>query len=167
MSAGADGIKGALYAVVRAALSRVDYFALYRAKVVRQSGDKRKVDVVPEDNRLPGMAEVPLKLGLPGAKVTIAPGAWVLLGWDGGDPSKPHALVFEGGETVLALELKAATVTIEATSVTVDALNTNLGGANLVPVMNGVVTGEDIDTVTSMPNWMTGKGSALVMAKKA
>jgi len=58
-------------ALVRAAVPTIDYFALYRAKVVSQAG--QTLDVVPEDPRLPSMGQVPIKLGVPGGEVQVSP----------------------------------------------------------------------------------------------
>lgn len=80
-------------AIVRAAFPTFDYRALYRAKVISQSSDKKKVDVKPLDSDFPG---VTAELALFGAKVTVdvAANTHCLLTWDGGDPRKPIALLF-------------------------------------------------------------------------
>ncbi len=103
----ADRMKESIFALVRAALPTVDYFALYRARVVQQSADLATLELQPDDPRLPGMSEVPIKLGLPAAKVKISPGAFVLVGWEGGNPQRTHALVWETGATALQLTLEA------------------------------------------------------------
>jgi hypothetical protein len=99
-----------LVASVRGALPQIDYLTTYRAKVVAQSADGKTLDLQPDDARLPGMQQVPLRLGLPGVIALLAPGAFVEVGWDGGDPSQPHAKLFEGGETVTKLVVKATMV---------------------------------------------------------
>jgi hypothetical protein len=89
-----DRLKGALGAVVKGFLLRVDYYALYPAKVISQ-GASGALDVQPEDTRLPPMSSVPLRLGLPGCKATVQPGARVLVGFEGGDPRRPVATVWD------------------------------------------------------------------------
>lgn len=99
------GIKASVGSLVAQATAHIDYFALYVAEVVSQSADGSTVDVQPNDRRLPGMSKVPLRFGLPGIVAKFAPGAYVLVGWDGGDPSKPYAGLWGGGETVTQLQL--------------------------------------------------------------
>lgn len=103
-----DRLRDAFRRAVRSALSSVDYYALYRARVVSQSG--QKVDLTPDDKRLPGLQNVRLRHGVPGLEVTVIPGCYVLLGWDNGDPSAPFASLWDGGESVTKLVLKATTV---------------------------------------------------------
>lgn len=85
-----------LRAIVRSMLTRratmtgVDLLGMYRAKVVAQSSDMLSLDVQPDDTRIPGMSGIPLRL-TPGLRCKVAAGKFVLVGWDGGDPSKPYA----------------------------------------------------------------------------
>lgn len=115
-----DSLKGAILALVRAAMPTVDYFALYRARVVSQSSDRATLELAPEDPRLPGMSKVPVKAGIPGATWTVTAGAYVLVGWEGGDPQRPHAIVWEGGASVPMLTLVATKVEIGAANVSMD-----------------------------------------------
>lgn len=91
----ADRIRGALGRLLHSLFSRIDYLALYPARVVSQSG--QAVDLRPDDSRLPALEAVPLNLGLPGVEVDVEPGARVLLGFAGGDPAKPRATLWESG----------------------------------------------------------------------
>lgn len=87
--------------LVQGLIPGVDYLAWYRARVVAQaleSSGKMTVDVVPDDHRIPPMARVSLKLGLPATEVKISPGAFVLVGWENGDPARPQAALWDGGE---------------------------------------------------------------------
>lgn len=99
-----DRIKDGLERFVRSSLPRVDYLAFYRAKVVSQSADKKKLDVKPDDARIPGTT-AELMLGIPAAKVSVNPGAFVLLGWKGGDPRLPIALLWEDGASITGFEI--------------------------------------------------------------
>lgn len=95
----------------------VDMLALYRAKLVAQSADLSTVDLQPDDARIPGVGKVPLTLGLPGCTVQVAQGAYMLLGWRGGDPAQPYAVpCWESGASVTKLVLAGTTVHIGAES---------------------------------------------------
>jgi hypothetical protein len=68
------------------------YFGTYPAKVVKQSGDLSLVDVIPlVTETLPPMSNVPIRIGVPGVRISVEPGAFVMVGWDGGDPAKAYA----------------------------------------------------------------------------
>jgi hypothetical protein len=108
---GSDRVKGALAAWVRSLFSRLDYLARYPAKVVAQNMATGALELVPDDKRLPGMSAVPIRYGVPGMKATVAPGARVLVGFAGGDPSKPEAELWESA-SVLKLEVSATLVTL-------------------------------------------------------
>ncbi len=71
---------------------KIDYSRLYRARVSLQNSDG-SLQLVPDDEKVKGggLDKVPLRHGLPGLKVLLKPGARVMLGWDGGDPSDPFA----------------------------------------------------------------------------
>ena len=102
MTTVADRIAEPLTRIVKGAVPGVDYLGWYRARVVKEalSATTRKmtVDVVPDDARIPPLSAITLKLGLPGAEVQISPGAYVLVGWENGDPAKPQAALWDGGE---------------------------------------------------------------------
>jgi hypothetical protein len=89
-----DRLKEALAAFVRSVTSRLDYLALYPCKVLSQNGDGT-LELKPDDDRLPGLSKIPVKLGLPGVEVKVTSGAKVLLGFEQGDPQKPVATLWE------------------------------------------------------------------------
>lgn len=104
MTAGFAGLYGRLAG--HHVAGPVDYCAMYRAKVAAQSSDFRFVDLTPDNPKIPGVGNVPFKLGLPCATAQIQAGAYVLLGWEGGDPSKPYAVpAWEGGESIVKMVL--------------------------------------------------------------
>lgn len=129
------GIAAAIGALVDNAVAHVDLFALYEAQVIKQSGNT--VDVQPKDSRLPGMSGVQLRHGLPAVSVTVAPGAFVLVGWDGGDPSKPYAALWGGGETLTALSIGALADAV-ITKLDLTALINAISAATYVPWPLGV-----------------------------
>lgn len=100
----ADRIKGALQRLVQAFTSRIDYLALYPARVVSQSG--QTVELHPNDARIPDLTDVPLWHGLPGVEVEVENGANVLLGFRGGDPTRPFAMLWQA-ESLRTLTLTA------------------------------------------------------------
>jgi hypothetical protein len=106
-----DRLKGAMRALARGAFPESLYSRVWRAKMVLQKSSLR-VDVKPYDARLPPMANIPLKVGLPGAEVKIAPGHDVAVGWEDGRPDRPYATQWTPGtagtkplETVIHADL--------------------------------------------------------------
>lgn len=88
-----DRVKAALAAAVKTVLPPLEYFPRYWARVIAQSGGT--VDVQIENPTiaaiLPSMSRVPLAMPAAGASVQMAATGRVLVGWSGGDPSKPYA----------------------------------------------------------------------------
>lgn len=103
--------------LVRQVTSRFDYFASYPSRVVAQNGDG-SLELKPDDERFgPGLARVPMRLGLPGCNVTVKPGSRVLLGFEGGDPARPVAELWDIAN-LDTLTLTAATkITVHAPAV--------------------------------------------------
>ena len=91
-----DRVKAPWVAFTQAAMRKVDRYARFRARVVKQSGNR--FDVAPDSPYLPSFSNVPVRLGLPAASVSVNPGAYVLIGFMGGDPQQPYVASFEGGE---------------------------------------------------------------------
>lgn len=76
---------------------RLDPLALYPGRVVSQ-GDDGTLDIKPDAAKLgAGLAMVPVRHGLPGVTVRVRPGARVLLGFEGGDITRPFAALWEAG----------------------------------------------------------------------
>lgn len=94
MSAPLDALRAIIEGLVG---SRLDRLALYPCRVVAQSADLTRLDLHPDDSRIPPCAGVPIRHGIPGVTVTVAPGARVLLGYAGGDPAQPYAALWEAG----------------------------------------------------------------------
>lgn len=94
-------------ALMRAASPRIDYYATYFGKVVSWDSKSQTVDVTPTDPRLPGMAGVPFRHGLPGTIIDVDPRTSVAITWMNGDPSQPIAFLWGGGEHVKQIILKA------------------------------------------------------------
>lgn len=75
---------------------RVDYLGLYPARVVAQRADGT-LDLVPDSPRVAPCQGVPYRT-LRGLSVEVSAGARVLLGYEGGEPSRPYALAWEIGD---------------------------------------------------------------------
>lgn len=122
---------------------------LYRSRVDVCQSDGSACDVTPDDKRISPEKNVPVRVGIPGAVAVVAPGAIVLLGWTGGDPSKPYCVPsWESGATVTKVIIKAAIVYAGDESgakalVTKDDFDahTHLPGAITAPVGGGTCTG--------------------------
>lgn len=107
IEAGPDGLRARLYVAV--ASRRASAFArLLRAhdpgarfrgvheyRVVTQSGERLNLQPVRSRARLPDLARVPVRAGVPGVKAIHAPGAQVLVAFIDGDPSRPAVVGFD------------------------------------------------------------------------
>lgn len=147
-----DAIKRGIFAVMRSARPTVDYFAFYRAEVIAQSGDRKTVDVKPDDDRLPPMSKVKLKLGIPGATVEVTKGAGIMVGWENGDPQRPYAESWDKGANTIVLSLTAGKI--------------ELGGEGLVPNVDGIVRAATPCQFTGAPHFVGGQTSLTILAKK-
>lgn len=98
MSAPLDALRAIIEGLVG---SRLDRLALYPARVVAQSADLTRLDLQPDDSRIPPCAGVPIRHGIPGVTVTVASGSRVLLGYAAGDPMQPYAALWEAGSVTL------------------------------------------------------------------
>ncbi|HXJ47544.1 MAG TPA: hypothetical protein VNF91_00115 [Candidatus Acidoferrum sp.] len=108
-----DRVRKSLFRLAARAASRtdvVDYSRRYPAQIISQSGNT--VDVQPDEVNgkalLDSMGSVPLWLGVPGASVEGIAGGRCLIGWKGGDPSQPYAMLFDGSETPETVTLSVA-----------------------------------------------------------
>jgi hypothetical protein len=142
------GLKDAVGSLVAQAMAVVDYHAFYACQLVTQSTDLTTVDISPLGARnqklLGGLQRVPLR-GIPGVKVQIAPGATVMLGWDGGSPTAPFACLGLPGDTALKVQINGtveadmsgAVVTVSATGTATfkGSGSTVLGNVGTFPVL--------------------------------
>lgn len=102
-------IRDAWRALVGAQVPELPYLGFYEMRVVSQTG--QKFDAQPVDSRvqkvIPGVKNVPIRLGLPGVTVEVAAGALVMVGFKNGNPQLPFLHAFGGGETVTKVVVKA------------------------------------------------------------
>jgi hypothetical protein len=123
-----DRLKESIVAIVRSVFPSIDALALYPAKVLGQNGDG-SLELQPDDARIAGLSNVPIRYGVPGVKATIASGARVLLGFEGGDRSKPVATLWESA-SVTRLVVSAGAIELAGADEPValaDTLETLLG----------------------------------------
>jgi hypothetical protein len=103
-----DRSLGPLAQLVEGAIPQLDYLALYPATAKTQNNDLT-LELVPDDERIPAMSSVPIRHGVPGMTVKVQANARVLLGFDGGSPSKPYAALWESA-SVTELNFNGATI---------------------------------------------------------
>jgi hypothetical protein len=89
-------LRGAFEAFVRALVAPTLYYGQFPAQVVSQGADG-SLDLKPDDQRIPEMSGVPIRWGIPGFKAVVPAGTRVLVGFDGGDPRKRYAAVWDEG----------------------------------------------------------------------
>ena len=121
-----DNIKTIMHESAASAHPNIDYYALYEAKVVSQSDDLLSVDIEPIRKNMPGMSDVPIRIGVGGITVEIKQDSLVLVGFEGADPSSPYVTSFRG-EDILSITIKDQSG---------DELK--MGGGNLTYKVNGV-----------------------------
>jgi len=96
----------ALARLVAALTRRIDYLAHYPARVVRQRSDGA-LDLAPDDPRVPSCQAVPIRYGVPGVRAEVPAGARVTLTYEGGDPARPVAALWDAA-TVTRLRVNGA-----------------------------------------------------------
>lgn len=102
-----DRLKASLFALFRSAVPRLDYYAKYDAQVVKWNRNDQTADVVPSDAKVPSMSSIPFKHGAAGETLDVTPGTRVLVGWENGDPARPFAATWSGGEHVVKRVMNA------------------------------------------------------------
>lgn len=146
-----DRLKIAMEALIRRYLQRVDYMALYPAKVLQDHGDNT-LDLEPDDARFPKLVAVPVRLFVPGATVEVKPGARVLLAFESGNPARPVAQLWEAAGGLKSLVIKADAVQINGESVSLAGGGpavARAGDSVSVNVLSGSSAGTWSGTITS------------------
>ena len=93
----ANRLMAAIESIVRRTVRQVDYLALYPGRVVAQDGDGGPLDVELDEQRFALPRAIPYRT-LAGVAVTVPAGARVLVGFEGGDPARPYAGLWELGD---------------------------------------------------------------------
>lgn len=119
------------------------YLRNYESVVQRQHEDG-SVDLLPDDPvvRGTGLSRVPIRHGLPGVTVKVVVGARCLLGYEGGDPQKPYAHLWDP-TAIEEISFDGGTASIARMG---DAVAVSWPPA--VMVLNGAVAGAVVGTFT-------------------
>lgn len=85
---------------LEAIVARLTADRVYLAKhpcVVELQHDDDTLDLTPDNTALRGrgISNVPIRHGLPGVRVKVKQGSRCLLGFEGGDPDKPYASLWD------------------------------------------------------------------------
>lgn len=148
--------------MARQATAGIDFYGRYECQVVTQSGDLTTVDVSPVGDRnkklLGGLQRVPVRAGT-GIKIKFAPGAHVLLGWDGGNPGNPYVTDGVSGETPLGIQLAGSDAVVTKTDI--DAIKAAISGAVIVAQDGGASLKS-----TLLAAWPVSVGSQIVGASR-
>ncbi len=157
------GTAAAIQALARQLTAKLDYFALYDAKVNAQSADGKTVDITPSDPRIPQLQRVPLVLGIPGTVAKVVPGTFVRLGWNDGNPEKPYACLFQGGETVSSMSIAGSGVPfVQGASKELGILTLTVGGSATLAWTYKDANGVTTTGASGAPITLTGKGAQIV-----
>ena len=148
-----DRFKSSFWALVRAALPRVDYYALRVARVVSQSKDLMTVDFVPDDPKFPSMAGVPLRV-TPGSSIELGNGSTVLFGFSEGDPARPFAIILAGGDTPKTITIRADQIVLGG-----DGAEPAAKGATLQTYLNAI--GEHVHSGVTTGAGVSGPSPSL------
>jgi hypothetical protein len=97
--AAGDNFAAALEGIVRGLTAGSIYLGLFPAKVIAQNADGT-LELQPDDSRLPGMSRVPIRYGIPGVSVKVAPAARVGIEFEAGDPARPVATVWDSASVI-------------------------------------------------------------------
>ncbi|MBV8929447.1 MAG: hypothetical protein JO152_10025 [Mycobacteriaceae bacterium] len=130
--ASTDRLTAAVESAVRHTTREVIYHALYPARVVQQRGDGT-LEVELADPRMPHMTGIPIRGSAPGEHVQVRNDARVLIGFEGGDPTKPYAAGWLGNDGVAqSWTLEASTIKLGANATRgVARLNDPIGAGTL------------------------------------
>jgi hypothetical protein len=117
-----DRVRKSFFRLARraaAATDRIDYSRRYPAQIISQTSKTptgepalNTIDVLPDQvngkDLIGDMGGVPLLTGLPGVRLDGVHGGRCMVGWLGGDPSKPYASEFDTDALLSATETAAA-----------------------------------------------------------
>ena len=93
----ANRLLAAVEGIVRRVTRETLYLALHPGRVVAQDGDGGPLDVEIDDTRLVIPRGIPYRT-LAGIAITVPKGTRVLVGFEGGDPARPYASLWELGD---------------------------------------------------------------------
>lgn len=157
-----DRQKESLNQLVRTAMPRADYQAMYAATVASQNADLT-LELKPDAETLPPLSKVPIRTGIPGVEAKVAKGSRVLIGFDSADPSKAYAALWEKNSLTELVVTATAKVTVAAPNVVVNSASVELGGTPAVqPVIKGTAyTGAEITMLGLLATALTELAQAV------
>lgn len=130
-------LKASLESIIERLTADRIYLAKHPAVVELQHADDT-LDLTPDNAKLRGrgISNVPIRHGLPGVRVKVKQGSRCLLGYEGGDPDKPYAslwdaasveqILFNGGTAGIA---RIGDIVQCYWPAMIDVLSGNLAGA--------------------------------------
>jgi hypothetical protein len=97
---------------IRWVMRDVTYLGTYPGTIDKQVGETCDIRCdSPKIGGGKGLSNVPLRHGIPGVEIQIAPGARALLAFHNGDPDKPYVALWEKA-TVITLKFVGGTMPI-------------------------------------------------------
>lgn len=148
-------LKGSLEAIIERLTADRIYLAKHSSVVELQHGDDT-VDLTPDNVKLRGrgISNVPIRHGLPGVRVRVKQGSRCLLGFEGGNPDKPYAslwdassveqILFNGGTAGVA---RVGDIVQCYWPAMIDVLSGNLAGAPFAATL--IVTSPAVGIITT------------------
>ena len=146
-----DRLQAWFAACVREAVKSLPYAAEYRYSVVACDFAAQTLDVKALDAGQPNHLRVPMRT--PGMRLDVAPGAEVLIGYAGLDPTRPEVRCYSqqpgailrvellGGTTPIALMGMSVEVTIPASSIVTTGSAVTQTGPPAPLTVTGTITG--------------------------
>ena len=125
-----DPVHQGLEFFIKEVMRGVDYLAEYPCEVIIQRADGT-VDLIPDDERIPPLTSVPVRVNIPRSKMKVPDKTRGLLVFENGDPQKFAFHLSEmgvGGKKIARVDDKV-----------------NCGSLQFTAVANGVITGVYID----------------------
>lgn len=93
-------VSSQLRALIDQVTERLRWYSIFPARVSQQDNDGT-LQVELDDATMPGLTRVPIRTFVPGASVKVAADARVHVLFEGGDPGKPVACLFDGDPSQL------------------------------------------------------------------
>lgn len=145
-AAAMDAAKGPLTRLIEGVTWQSAYARMYPGRVVLQHANG-SIDVILDDDTMPGLSQVKILAPYPGSTVKVAAGTRVEVGFVAADPRLPVAMIWESGTTqATELALNAGTIKL------------NGGGANVIRA------GDSVNASADMALWFTAIQTATGVA---
>jgi hypothetical protein len=146
-----------LSSVARSA-TRADYSRFYEYVVIAMAGDRVELQSISRGAGMPDILPASVWAGSSGYKATLAPASRVLVGFRGGDPTKPFVAFYEepegDGWRPLASELDAL-------------FSLTIGKQALAVILGDVMTAQPIARAPAIAAFATAVATAITAAASA